>query len=91
MDILKRMIDSTGPSLAPDLTILFLRADATAQEIGGLVSDRRFAANGVSSRRGMGGIPDQWVYMTSDETVDRARYEESEQWKERIRQTLART
>lgn len=89
-EILNRVVDRGGPMLAPDLTIVFLRARATVQEINSLVGDRRFAASGTSHTRGIGGIPDHWILITSNETLDRARYEESEQWKQRIRQKLAR-
>jgi hypothetical protein len=90
-EILSRVVDRGGPVLAPDLTIVFLRAGATVQEITSIVSDRRFATTGASRTRGIGAIPDRWTLITSDETIDRARYEEAEQWRQRIRQALSRT
>ena len=89
-DIIDRLIASPGPPYSPDLTILFLGANATAREIQSVVSDRRFAADSTSYSRAVGNSPDGWSFLTGQETIDQARYEEGEQWKGRIRSLLTR-
>jgi hypothetical protein len=88
-DLFAKVLEARGPLLPQNLTVLLLRANASAEDIRKIPPKNRSRAVSTVSRTHVAAdLPASWIITTSRDTIDRAPFETAVLWKQIVRTQL---
>ena len=89
-NLFSKLIEVRGPALPNKLTVLLVRANATAEEIKKIPpKNRSRALSSISRAHVTSDLPATWIITTSRDTIDKAPFETADQWKQIMLTQLA--